>query len=337
VGQVIIRKGDIVGAVVIVSPTDAARGRVRQAWMLLCGICVSALGGVVVLTRLLARSVSGPVQVLGETTARIRGGELQARAPAETGPPELRHLAESFNSMAEHMQVVIETQDQSMANASHQLRNPLTALLMRLERLSLVADVTDSEHGEDDAGQTRVSAAADALDEGRHLAGTLDDMLALARADHAQRPGGEVNVAEVADQRMEVWSLVAEKREVRLMRTGVQHAVGRHDGESLGGALDAVIDNALKFSGAGSTVTVDIATSPTHVTVTVSDEGPGLQPAEWARVTDRFWRGRRHPNVAGSGLGMSIAATLMKRHGGTLAVRAAPSGGLQVDMTVEKV
>jgi len=345
VGEPIVRNGDLIGAVVLVAPVDDARFRVRRAWVLLAAVGLLAVAAALVLARALASWVLRPVRDLGDVTARIQGGELRARVPAETGPPELRQLAGSFNRMAQRVEEIIENQRQFVANASHQLRNPLGALLLRLQALTdgdRDGDDHDHDeragHGDGDgrpaAGGASARRAAEALREGRSLAATLDDLLALARADGAPRQAVDLDVAAVVDGRIAVWSVVADRRQVALRRTGRTQAPGRHEPAALAGAVDAVLDNALKFSGAGSTVTVDIASGRDTVVVTVTDEGPGLLAAELPRVTDRFWRSARHPNVPGSGLGMPIASALMQRHDGALGVSVAGTGGLRIELSV---
>ncbi len=103
-----------------------------------------------------------------------------------------------------------------------------------------------------------------------------------------------------------------------------------------GSALDAVLDNALKFSPAGSTVRVGLTITRDEVTASVTDAGPGLTEEELARVGDRFWRSSRHQNVDGSGLGLSIARTLLLAGGGSLGFASAEPNGLSVLLTVPR-
>lgn len=94
-----------------------------------------------------------------------------------------------------------------------------------------------------------------------------------------------------------------------------------------GSALDAVIDNALKFTPAGGVVTVVVTATAERIAVAVSDTGPGLTEEEAERIGDRFWRSPRHQNVDGSGLGLSIARTLLAANGGTLTFGPRAPGG----------
>lgn len=361
--QPVVRDGDVVGAVVSVSPVDSAAGRVLQRWSILIALELIALVGAVALADRLARWLLKPVGRLDEAAHQISAGDLSARVPTGSGPPELRRLETSFNEMAVHVQDAVEAQRAFVADASHQLRNPLAALLMRLEALNLAADLPG-------ASPARQSEAMErALADGKHLAGTLDRMLALARVENGGAPAAPLDVAEVVDERLAFWMVVADRRDIHLVRRGAAHARAQHDAGALAGALDAVLDNALKYSPEGGTVTVLVrpssvttpqpppvplagpSSSPvlalvstppapdTGVEVIVSDDGPGVPAEELPRVGDRFWRSEASEasETEGTGLGMSIAKTLMGRHDGTLDVTAGEESGLSVRLWVPPV
>lgn len=318
VAQPLVRNGDVVGAVVSVSDLGAARGRVQRVWLVLAGLGATALAAGVVVAQAIARWVLRPVAVLDRAAHRITDGDLSVRIPAAGGPAELRRLADSFNAMAGSVQGSLEAQRAFVADASHQLRNPLSALLVRLQALTL------------SAAPQHQAAVERALDDGRHLAETLDRLLELARAEHVDSEATRVDVEALLEERLASWRVVADSREMSVRRTGDPVPSAWHDRAAVIGSVDAVLDNALKYGPAGSTVTVQTSSRGDVVEIVVADEGPGLDGEELQRATDRFWRGRRHPDVPGSGLGLSIAAILLARHGGSLHVEPRPGAGLQV-------
>ena len=112
-------------------------------------------------------------------------------------------------------------------------------------------------------------------------------------------------------------------------RSGEAHAEALADPVALSSALDVVLDNAIKFGPAGSSVRVTVQRDADGAVVAVRDEGPGLGPDELRRAGDRFWRGRRHQNVDGSGLGLAIARTLLEQSGATLELRSPRRRGLE--------
>jgi signal transduction histidine kinase len=320
--QSVVRDGDVVGAVVSVSPVDQARDRVLDRWLLLVGAELVALVGAAVLAGRLAGWLLRPVARLDEAAHQISAGDLGARVPTGSGPPELRRLEHSFNDMAVHVQGAVEAQRAFIADASHQLRNPLAALLIRLEGLRL-------------APPARQSAAAEsALADGRHLAGTLDRMLALAQVEHISAAAGPVDVGRVVDERLSSWRVVADSRSITIHRTGVSRVLGHHDTGALSGALDAVLDNSLKYSPEHSAVTVEVTIGESTIAIVVTDDGPGVSAEDLPKVVDRFWRSAEAARETGSGLGMSIAKTLLERHGGRLDIGTTDDRGLRVSLRV---
>src|SRR5690349_101817 len=135
--QPVVRDGDVVGAVVSVSPTGHAREQVLRRWLMLAALEAVALVGGALLAIRLAVWLLRPIARLDAAAHRIADGDLGARVPAGSGPPELRRLGRSFNDMASHVQASVEAQRAFVADASHQLRNPLAALLVRLQGLVL--------------------------------------------------------------------------------------------------------------------------------------------------------------------------------------------------------
>jgi signal transduction histidine kinase len=263
-----------------------------------------------------------PVHVLDATAHEIATGRLAARVPEGGGPPELRRLTGSFNDMAGHVQDVVEQQRAFVADASHQLRNPLGALLLRLDDLAL--RLPPPWAGEIGA----------ATDEGHHLARALDRLLELARAEHAGSVPRVADVVPVVDERIGAWRVVAARRGLDLRREGVPGAQALVDLEALRGALDVLLDNACKFGPDGSRVVVRVGVRGDGVLVAVDDEGPGLDSEELGRAGDRFWRSRRHQNADGSGLGLAIARTLLEAGGARLEVAANQPRGLSVRMAL---
>lgn len=309
------------GAVVTVSPTDGLRATELRVWTLIAAAAVVALALGVVMALPVVRWILRPVRRLDEGTGRVAAAVL-AGADAEpvsdgSGPPELRRLSASFDRMAGTVTQALAAQRAFVADASHQLRNPLTALRLRLSNLD---GHVDAAAVEDQIG---------ALEEAERLSTVLDGLLALARAERTvtvQR----VDVDAEVDDRVEAWRPLAEHSGLRLERDGPR---GLQVGAAAGGietVLDAVLDNAVKFSPPGGRIQVGIAVVEDQVEISVRDEGPGMAPEELERATDRFWRSPGHSNVEGSGLGLAIAARTVELAGGELRLELAEGGGLLV-------
>ncbi|MFE7193235.1 sensor histidine kinase [Kitasatospora sp. NPDC057541] len=320
----VVRDGDVVAVVLSESPTGALRGRVVRKWLVIGAGEAAAMIVAVLLAARLTEWVLRPVRTLDRATHDIATGRMNARVAPGGGPPELQRLAHSFNEMADHVVLALDQQKAFVADASHQLRNPLAALLLRVELLGLELP----EGHEEELGGVR--------EEGARLARVLDDLLGLATAEHARPEPEPTDLAALSLERVDAWRPLAGRRGIELAWEGPALALGLADPIGFGSALDAVLDNALKFGPEGSRVRVLVAARREEAAVTVSDQGPGLTEEELARAGDRFWRSTRHQNVDGSGLGLSIARTLLQAAGGSLTFGTATPSGLAVTLAVPR-
>ncbi|MEW2269004.1 sensor histidine kinase [Streptomyces griseofuscus] len=322
VASPVIRDGDVIAVVVTDSPTGPLRLRILRGWLLIGAGEIAAMLLAVGAALRLTGWVLRPVRVLDATTHDIATGRLKSRVAAAGGPPELRRLAHSFNEMADHVEEVLEQQRAFVADASHQLRNPLSALLLRIELLALELPEDNEE-------------IASVRTEGKRLAHVLDDLLDLALAEHAEADLSLTDIGALAEERLAAWTPAAEAQGVRL--TGDCPATtGWADPITLSSALDAVIDNAVKFTPEGGAVEVSVSFEGDTSRVVVTDTGPGLTEEEIARVGDRFWRSGRHQNVKGSGLGLSITRALLEAGGGSIAYGPHEPRGLRVTVSVPR-
>lgn len=322
VASPVVRDGDVVAVVLTDSPTDHLRERILRGWALIAAgegaAMLLAVGAAFRLTGWVLR----PVRVLDAATHDIATGQLNSRVAAASGPPELRRLARSFNEMADNVEGVLEQQRAFVADASHQLRNPLAALLLRIELLAL-----ELPEGNREIASVRT--------EGRRLAQVLDDLLDLALAEHSSATLELADIGELAAERVAAWRPVAEDKGVHLGDDG-SAVTAWVDPIALSSALDAVIDNAVKFTPGGASVTVTAASHGTTCSIVITDGGPGLTDDELARIGDRFWRSGRHQNVKGSGLGLSISRALLSAGGGRIAYEHHEPQGLRVTLTVPR-
>ncbi|MFI8185840.1 HAMP domain-containing histidine kinase [Actinacidiphila glaucinigra] len=325
VASPVVRDGDVVAVVLTDSPTGAMRSRILRGWLLLAAGELAAMIVAVMAAFRLTGWVLRPVRVLDRVTHDIATGRMKSRVAVSGGPPELRRLARSFNEMADNVEEVLDQQRAFVADASHQLRNPLSALLLRIELLGL--ELPDG-HEE----------IASVQEEGKRLASVLDDLLGLATAEHAEANLALTDIAALAAERVEAWRPVAERDGVELGYGGAAAVTGWADPVALSSALDAVIDNAVKFTPSGGRVlvTTELRGRPGVIDVTVADGGPGLTGDELDRIGDRFWRSPRHQNVDGSGLGLSIARVLLAQGGGGIAFAPNEPHGLRVTLTVPR-
>ncbi|WP_329301978.1 HAMP domain-containing histidine kinase [Streptomyces sp. NBC_00659] len=322
VASPVVRDGDVVAVVVTDSPTGQMRSKTLNGWLIIgageIAAMLLALGAALRLTGWVLK----PVRVLDATTHDIATGRLKSRVAPAGGPPELQRLARSFNEMADNVESVLEQQRAFVADASHQLRNPLSALLLRIELLAL-----ELPEGNEEIASVRT--------EGKRLTQVLDDLLDLALAEHAEADVRLTDIGALAAERVASWQPVADSRGVRLAGN-CPPTTAWADPITLSSALDAVIDNAVKFTPEGETVEVTVASNGASSTVVVTDGGPGLGDEDLARIGDRFWRSAAHQNIKGSGLGLSISRALLAAGGGSIAYGHHEPHGLRVTVTVPR-
>ena len=308
--------GVLHGAVRISVPTSRIDSQIMRYWLLLGVVALVVLATVAVAGRWLALWVSRPITDLRDAARRAEGGDLGVRADASEGPAEVRELAHAFNDMVSRLDLLIGTQEQFVADASHQLRSPLTALRLRIENL---------EHEVGPDVQEELESAIAEVD---RLSRLVNGLLALARADRRARERADLEIGPIARERGDAWQPLGAERDVAIAVDAPPGLWATLAPGALEQILDNLIANALDVAPPGTTVRVTAAAVPDGgVRVEVVDAGPGMDAAEREHAFDRFWRGREdHP---GSGLGLSIVRRLVEADGGSVALHEAPGGGLR--------
>ena len=311
--------GESLVAATPIGQLDTAAVRLR--WLL---IAVSAAGALVALVagRLLAGRALRPVAALSETAAAIANSvSFERRVPLLDGPrDELGQLASAFNAMLDKLQQAYQAQQRFVSDASHELRAPLTAIqgnLDLLHRRRAAMSSAEQQEALDEAGR-----------EADRLARLVADLLALARADAG---------VSLRRERVELDRDVLEAlRESRQLVRGQTLALGMFtpvivlgDEDRLKQLLLIVLDNALKYTPAGGTVTVDLVVRDSVAEVQVRDTGVGIPAADLPHVFERFYRadpGRaRDPD--GTGLGLPIARWIAEQHQGSITLASEPGQG----------
>jgi signal transduction histidine kinase len=322
VAEPVLLGGELLGVAVTVSSTDHVRDLILVWWSALAGAAIVAMALAVLAALPVVRWVLRPVRRLDDATAHLSAAVVRGEDVDPTGirggPPELRRLADSFDRLATTVTMTLAAQRAFVADASHQLRNPLTALRLRLGNLGTQVTPAAQEH------QAAAVAEADRL---RRI---LDELLAMARAESGAVEPVEVDVDQVVKQRVASWQSVATNRDVSMVLAGEPGGWALVPPRGLETVLDALLDNALKFTGEGTSVVVEVRRAEGMVVIGVRDHGPGMRPSELPRATDRFWRSRDHPNVHGTGLGLAIVRRIAERVAGTVELSTPDGGGLLV-------
>ena len=291
---------------------DAVSARIRG---------ISTVAGITLLVAalvalIIATGVTRRLTKLRQVTEEFSNGNFSVRAELSGGAPEIQSLARSFNKMADQLERLIAQQRAFAADASHQLRTPLTALTLRLERVSELLALDPV-------------AAADRLDaamiETDRLQRLVEGLLVLSRSEAKAVDTTKQDASAFARDRAENWDALAAEQGVAIALTIPKVAYVQAISGAVEQVIDNYIDNALEVAPEGSTITISISVDPDFTKISVLDEGPGLPPADLARAFNRFWRARS--DAHGSGIGLAIVDRLVDASGGRAElVNRSPSG-----------
>ncbi|HEY2334160.1 MAG TPA: HAMP domain-containing sensor histidine kinase [Solirubrobacterales bacterium] len=280
---------------------------------------LAALAGVVLLLGLaagavVASQIARPIRRLDRAARQVATGDLDSTVAVE-GSTEQRSLARAFNEMTQRVKRMLRGQQDFVADASHQLRTPLTGLRLRLEALA--------ERASDDPTAAELESSLAEID---RLSLIVEELLVLSRAGEHELPGEQVDLADATKRAAERWRRSAKERsiELELLPGEGRPAVAWCAPHDLDRSIDALLENALRYSPAGSAVTVEFRPG----VVEILDRGPGLESGEEEAVFERFRRGsagRQGPG--GTGLGLSIARELSRQWGGEVSLRNREGGG----------
>jgi two-component system, OmpR family, sensor histidine kinase MprB len=305
-------------AIQLARPLSAVDNVLRKLRVILVLLCVGGIALAAALGRLAARRVLAPLAEVADTAQHISETEdltarIHVRADDEVG-----QLATRFNAMLERLEASREERDQAMraqrqlvADASHELRTPVTSLRTNIELL------LEHEHLSPDE---RHRMLADVVTQTEDLSALVGDLIELARGDLPTDSAEDVPLDQVVAE-----SVRRAERNFPEIRFETRLAPVLIDGmpDRLGRAVNNLLDNAARHSPPGATVEVDVDGSG----VRVRDHGPGVAEADLPFVFDRFYRGASSRGTQGSGLGLAIVRQVAEQHGGAVSVVNAPDGG----------
>jgi signal transduction histidine kinase len=317
----VVSGGRTQGAVRVTQSVTAIDRQIRRDQLALLGVGLLALLFGLLVTWFVAGSLARPLRSLAGTARRVGRGDLEARAELE-GSLEQREVAQAFNAMADRLIESLDAQRAFVANASHQLRTPLTGLRLRVEAAAMASD--------DPIVQEEL-AAAEA--ETVRLARLISNLLRLAAADAPAPPSEAVDLSAVAHAAEERWRRHAEAAARHVALAAGTPAVGLGSADDLATSLDNLIENALLYAPPGSTVAIEWGTEGGEAFVAVLDDGPGVSGEDAAAAFQRFQRGAARPvGHGGTGLGLAIVGALAARWGGSASLRARPEGGTRAEI-----
>jgi signal transduction histidine kinase len=321
----------VLGEAVLEVNLDAARQKLRERWLVV-GLAAAALGAVLLLA---AERVTGwvlrPVHRLNSAVTELESTGKTSQLP-EAGPPELRKLSRSFSRMAQTVSESIDSQRQLIADTSHQLRNPVGALRLRIDLLQLELQTAREQ-----------AAAAGVVAELERVEEILDGVLKLAAAEHKAFEGsarGPLDPASLESHApIDPFPVLQEEVEraapaAKLAGSTLElQAPPRPpsqlacNADELAHMVGELLTNAIKYA-PGAHISVGIYDHPDATGIEISDDGPGLSAEEREASTTRFWRSPRHRDIRGNGLGLTIVDRLAEANGARLVLEERSPHGL---------
>lgn len=269
---------------------------------------------------LAARRLSRPLSEVAQAAMDVAAGRFTVRLePVPGAPAELKHLASSFNVMAERLQRYERELHNSSAAIAHELRTPLTAAKARLQGM------LDGVFAREPAQLQKVMHQLDSL--GQLVADLLTYSIVLAgKFEFALT---EFALRELVQERCD-WVLPQLQAEGIAIHNAVEkNLLVRADRQRLGQVISILVDNALRYAASGRMIEFHAAVLSESVQLRVVDRGPGIAREHLARVFERFWRAEssRSRHAGGSGLGLAIAAAICEAHGGSITAAQRQGGG----------
>lgn len=276
------------------------------------GSLTAMASGILVVSIFLVRSINAPLRSLAGAADRIGTDENAVDVP-ETGPREIRHVAQAFNDMQRRIRRLVSDRTQTLAAVSHDLKTPLTRLRLRAQFIA--------------ERDLRETIDAD-LDEMERM---LDSALAFLRGEATGEESKLVDIGSILET---ICDEVADAgHDVGL--SGDRHAVLRCRPLAIKRAFSNLIENAIKY---GDRARVSLEDGPDRIAVTIEDDGSGIPESERERVFDPFYRieSSRSRETGGTGLGLTIARTAIRAHSGEISLHNNGKGSLLVAVSLPK-
>jgi heavy metal sensor kinase len=279
----------------------------------------------------LAGRATRPLATILRTTARLHPDNLSERLPLRGSGDELDQLSATMNGMLDRLAAHLEQQRMFVANAAHELRSPLTAIRTALE-VALERNRSPAEYGE---------LCGDLIEECTGLGNLINHLLLLAEGDAGLlHTDGKVRLDDLVQRSVDMFQGIAEQRGISLQVRTPEPVTVRGNRVHLREVVHNLLDNALKYTPEGGSVSVELIAPPgsPQVQLLVRDTGEGIPPNDLPNVFERFYRvdksRQRDQPTAGSGLGLSICQAIIHAYGGQISLASTLGKGTTVTVSL---
>jgi len=267
----------------------------------------------------MARRAVSSVEAITRTAQKISGGTLQERVPVKARADEIDQLAVTFNQMLDRIQSLLKEIREMTDNIAHDLKSPIT----RIRGIAEVTLTTGKSITEYEA------MAASTIEECDRLLDMINTMLMISKTESGivEPSREEIDLKGLIEKACELFGPSAEDRGVTLSCSVPDRIRLVGDDQMIQRMLSNLLDNAVKYTPAGGSVTVSVSDTEMHVSISVQDTGIGISNDDLPHVFERFYRSDRSRSESGIGLGLSLARAIARAHGGEIGVTSSPNQG----------
>jgi len=317
----LIHNGHTIGVLLYSSPIQDLLQRVfaLQDQMVMYFLIAAFVAMVIAL--IFSRILTRPIVSLTRSIQRMGRGDFSVRVPV-AGSGELKRLSETFNAMSEKLEMLDQSRNQFVSNASHELKTPLATMKILLESIIYQPDMEQ---------EMRTEFLTDINKEIDRLNSVIGDLLTLVSMDSKtmRLNRSTFSFAQLVSDTANRLNLVLEKRNQELKLQLSDRCEMYADSAKLTQVIYNLLENASKYTQEGGTIRVRLIRSGRDAILTVSDNGPGIPKEDQAHIFDRFYRvdKARSRETGGTGLGLSIVHQMVIMHGGTVSVESEEGSG----------
>jgi two-component system sensor histidine kinase MprB len=300
---------------------DSIDGVLSRLRVILLLVCLGGVALAVALGRLVSRNVVAPIVTVTEAARHIAATEDLGRRIEVTSQDEVGELAQHFNAMLDTLERSIAAQRQLVADASHELRTPITSLRTNIEVLAESDGLARDE---------RARLLVDVEEQVAELGALVTDLIELGRGDEPRRETEDVRLDELVED-----AVARARRHAPRVRfeAHLEPAVVEGTRERLARAINNLLDNAATHSQPGGLIEVHAGPEGLRV----RDHGGGIDDADLPHLFDRFYRGASARGRPGSGLGLAIVRQVAEQHGGSVRACNADGGGAEFTIALPAV
>jgi len=310
------------GAIQVAQPEEVRRSLARDLALRMIKPIAFAIPLIALLVWWFLERGLAPLRAASELVRRRAPEDLEP-LPRGVEPQELQPLLDAIDDLMRRVSVALEAQRRFVADAAHELRSPLTALKLQVQLAERAPDEV--------ARASAIEALRRGVDRGSHL---VEQLLSLARVDRPSEVPEACDLAALARDTVSDYALRSEVRRVDIGADAGGAVFVAAPADALRSLMSNLIDNALRYTPDGGTITVSVASEGSAVRLAVVDSGPGIPANERERVFERFYRGAGAVAVEGSGLGLAIVKAVAERYGASVSLADANPGQVMPGLRV---